>query len=125
MGENSFIWSNIITLFAVGLGWSLGEATGIIRRKLEIKKYRLALISELEDCLSWLLRNKITIEYSIRIVVLDQLPDSTPVKIPTHIYDKYFTEITSHLSKSERTSFNAIYNLINYSHEQKKQLEEL
>ena len=125
MVENSAIWNKIITFFAVALGWILGEATGIIRRKIEIKKYKSALISELEDCLGWLLRNKITIEYNIRVVVLGELPDSTPIKIPTHIYDKYFTEITSHLSKSERTSFNAIYNLINYSHEQTNRLAKL
>jgi hypothetical protein len=125
MSENYSIWTYIITIFAVALGWFLGEATGMIRRRREIKKFKVALVSELEDCLGWLLRNKITIENNIRIVVLHQLPDTNPVKIPTHIYDNYFTEVVTHLSKSERTSFNSIYNLINYSHEQTNQLAKL
>jgi hypothetical protein len=122
MSENSSVVSNIITLFAVALGWFLGEATGLIRRHREIVKLKRALIIELKDCLGWLLRNKTTIEYNIRLAVLGQLPDSSPVKIPTHIYEKHFTDITVHLSNSERISFNSIYNLIAFCQYQTEQL---
>jgi hypothetical protein len=102
----------IITLVAVAFGWFLGETTGWLKKRWSVHNLKKSLLLEIEDALGWLRRNQITIEHIIQLVVLNEFIDAGPVQVPTHIYDNHFPEISTHLTRSERVSYNSIYNLI-------------
>jgi len=127
MAENSGlnIISNLVTLGAVALGWVLGETTGWFKNKQRINNLKKALFEEIQDALSWLKRNQLTLEKTIQLATKEYLSEDGPVSVPTHIYAKHFPEISVYLSRSERVSYNSIYNLINISHDQAKKIEAL
>ncbi len=116
---------HIITLAAVVFGWILGETTGLLKKRWSVCILKRSLYVEMTDALSWLKRNQITIEHIIQLTVLKEFIDFGPVKVPTHIYDKHFPEISPHLTSSERVSYNSIYNLIHRYHEDSSRLIEL
>jgi hypothetical protein len=115
----------ILALIAVLFGWILGETTSLLKKRWSIRNLKKSLFLEIEDALSWLKRNQITLEYVIQLAVLKEFIDVGPVKVPTHIYDKHFPEISPHLTKSERVSYNSIYNLIHRSYEDMSRLIDL
>ena len=112
------ILGNLVTLGAVALGWILGETTGWLKSKRKVNNLKNALFEEIKDGLSWLERNQLTLEKIIQLIVLNHYAEEAPVPVPTHIYDTHFPEISVHLTRSERISYNSIYNLIRISQEQ-------
>src|ERR1051325_7832627 len=48
----------------------------------------------------------------IQLLVVGNLASRGPVKIPVHIYQNNFAEVTLKLNKAERGSFHAIYTRI-------------
>lgn len=123
VSSNNLVY--IITLAAVVFGWFLGEATALLKKRWSIRILKRSLYVEMTEALSWLKRNQITIEHIIQLTVLKEFIDFGPVKVPTHIYDKHFTEILPHLTNSERVSYNSIYNLIHRYHEDSQRLTKL
>ena len=113
----------LVKLGAIFLGWLLGEGTRWIREYYRIRNLKKALISELQDCRSQLLRNKLTLRYIIQHSFLGEPFDIVPAKIQTHIFDKYFPEISIYLGSSERISLNSIHNLIQRSYIQFDQMK--
>lgn len=115
----------IIPLMCIVFGWFLGETTSLFKKRWTIWNLKKSLLLEIKDCLSWLLRNQITLEYMIQLTVLGAFVDSGPVEVPTHIFDKHFPEISPHLTRHERTSYNSIYNLIRSSQKDSIRVVEL
>lgn len=119
------IISTLVTLGAVALGWLLGETTGWFKSKKRITVLKKALFEEIQDALPLLRRNQLTLEEIIQLATIKYLPEDSPVPVPTHIYGKHFAEISVYLSRSERVSYNSIYNLINAYHDQTKKIAAL
>lgn len=119
------IISSLVTLGAVALGWLLGETTGWFKSKKRITVLKKALFEEIQDASSWLRRNQLTLEEIIQLSTIEYLSEVSPVSVPVHIYDKHFPEISVYLSRSERISYNSIYNLINISYDQIKKIRAL
>jgi len=117
--------NHIIALAAVVFGWFIGETTGLLKKRWSIRNLKKSLYVEMSDTLSWLKRNQLTIEHIIQLTVLKEFVDFGPVKVPTHIYDKHFPEISPNLTNSERVSYNSIYNLIHRSHDDSLRLIDL
>jgi hypothetical protein len=117
--------TNIVTLLAVVVGAALGVGIDFIRKKLEIRRVKLAIVQELEDSRAWLLRNKLTVEHLIQLSVLKQELNQCPVPVPTQIYANNYASVAIYFNKHERVSINAIHNLIQYADKQSGQLEQL
>lgn len=115
----------VITIAAVALGWFLGETTGWLKKRWSIRNLKQSLLLEIEDCLSWLTRNQITLEGLIQLSVHKEIGDFGPVEVPTHIYGTHFPEISPNLTRSERTSYNSIHNLIRSFERDSSKLTEL
>jgi hypothetical protein len=116
---------HLVTLAAIVFGWFLGETTSWFKKRWSIRNLRKSLLLEIEDALDWLKRNQLTIEHIIQLTVLGELIDLGPIKVPTHIYDNYFHEISTHLTRSERVSYNSIYQHIHLSYKDSTRLVEL
>lgn len=117
--------TQIVTLLAVVLGALLGVGIDFIRKQIEIRRIKRAIIQELEDCRAWLLRNKLTVEHLIQLSVLKQEMNERPVPVPTHIYTTHYAAVAVRFNKHERVSINSIHNLIRYTDKQAEQLEQL
>jgi hypothetical protein len=122
---NTSINSAIVALAAVVAGWFLGETTGFLKKWWSVHNLKKSLFVEIEDALGWMKRNKITLEHIIQLTVLKERTEIAPVKVPTHIYDNHFPEISPHLTKSQRVSYNSIYNLMHLSYQDVQRLIEL
>ena len=102
----------ILPLVGVILGWILGEGTHWLREVFRRRRLRKALLVELEDLGSWLDRARRENETALRATANLKLPASLSLAIPTHVYDKYFAEISPWLSRSERFSYASIFGLV-------------
>src|SRR5258708_5876022 len=105
--------NDIIIKIAIGVGafvggqaWNLGKT---LSRERKLKR---ALQNEIEEVPPCLLRNLEALKCMIQLSCLHELANYGPVQIPVHVHAEHFPEINLKLSRGERISINAIYNLI-------------
>ena len=94
------------------IGWVLGLATTAAQKKFRSRSLKKALEHEISDVLGWLQNSKLHLEMMIQLLVVGESASRGPVKIPVHIYQSNFAEVTLKLNKAERGSFHAIYTRI-------------
>jgi len=106
-------WIDVVVGLAAGTvsflalqGWNLGK--DLYRER----KLRRALWTEIEELSPWLLRNQKTLECMIQLSCLEELANNGPVPLPIQVHAEHFPEINITLSRSQRVSVTAIYNLI-------------
>jgi hypothetical protein len=106
-------WIDVVVGLAAGTvsflalqGWNLG------RDLYRERKLRKALWTELEELSPWLLRNQKTFECMIQLSCLNELANNGPVPLPIQVHAEHFPEINLTLSRPQRVSVNAIYNLV-------------
>jgi hypothetical protein len=106
-------WIDVVVGLAAGTvsflalqGWNLGKD---LHRE---RKLRKALWAEIEELSPWLLRNQKTLECMIQLSCLEELANNGPVPLPIQIHAEHFPEINLALSRPQRVSVTAIYNLI-------------
>jgi hypothetical protein len=106
-------WIDVVLGMAAGTvsflalqGWNLGK--DLYRER----KLRRALWTEIEELPPWLLRNNKTFECMIQLSCLEELANNGPVPLPIQVHAEHFPEINLTLSRLQRVSVTAIYNLI-------------
>lgn len=80
---------------------------------------------EVQDAGAWIERNLLTLEHMIALVAIGEVAEFGIVRVPTHLFDKYYADIAIELTQSKRVSLNSIYNLIKLTYNQSNQLEEV
>lgn len=109
-----------IALAGVLVGWMLAQGTELLKYLWQRRRLKNALYAEPYDVCKWLDRARLTQETSIQLLTHDALPDELTIPIATHVYDKYFAEISIDLSSGERVAFKSIFakvNQVNASHQ--------
>ena len=89
-----------------------GQAWDFARLLYRRRKLKRALETEVKELHPWLRRNILTVQCMIQLSCVEELANHIPVPIPVQVHAEHFPEINLDLSKEERTSINAIYNLI-------------
>src|SRR5271170_929808 len=106
-------WIDVLVGLAAGAasflalqGWNLGK--DLYRER----KLRRALWTEIEELSPWLLRNRKTLECMIQLSCVEEVANNGPVPLPIQVHSEHFPEINLTLSRSERISVTAIYNMV-------------
>ncbi len=117
--------SNLVTLLAVCLGWVLGVITSLIKSFFNKRKLKAAIELELQDGAAWVGRNLLTLEHMIALTTIRVLPNFGVVPVPTHLFDKYYVDVSIDFTSSQRISLNSIHNLLSISQQQSDALQEI
>lgn len=94
----------VIALLPIFLEWKRRHD-----RRLRLKN---ALETELGDIHAWMQRGRLTLEKSLMHIVHGEPWGGIPIPLPTRVFDAYYTEIVSDLTRDERISYTSIYSIV-------------
>lgn len=98
-----------ISLISVAVGWVLAQGTSFIKNWWAARKLRSGLLTELEDIQDQLQRVVMIHARQLQIFALKGMEPTAALPVHNMFFKQYFKEAFSHLTRSQRISYQLIH----------------
>lgn len=112
----------ISTLLSVGAGWLLASLTAMLKKWWSSRSLLAGLLTELDDIQDQLNRFELAHARQIQIYALGGIEGSAQLPIFNTYFKHYFKEAFSHLSRSQRISYQLIHATVDALNEKNQEL---